>query len=236
MLGLTLGVAAAAGRDKLTIVTSPAYGGLGAWLEQLLAESTGKGGKGIIPVDGERLGAPAVYGDDRVFVYLRDESAPDAAQDASLTALEQVGHPVVRLSLADRFDLAGEFFRWEFATAVAGAVLEVNPFDQPDVEASKVATRGLTDAYEASGQLPVQRPVAEEGPLVAYADETNMQALARSGRGVSAGEAGGGASRAGDGARLCRVLGVSRDDQREHRVAASGSVTACATGGGWRPV
>ena len=177
MLGLTLGVAARAGHDKLTIVTSPTYWDLGAWLEQLVAESTGKAGARIIPVDGERLGRPAVYGDDRLFVYLRDTEAPSEDQDAAMTRLERAGHPVVRLSMADRFDLAGEFFRWEFATAVAGAVLGVNPFDQPDVEASKVATRALTDAYETSGGLPAEHPVAEDGPLTAYANDVNLGAL-----------------------------------------------------------
>ena len=170
MLGLALGVAASAGRDKLTIVTSPTYWDLGAWLEQLVAESTGKAGAGIIPVDGETLGSPAVYGDDRLFVYLRDERTPSEVQDAALTDLERAGHPVIRLSLGDRFDLATEFFRWEFAAAVAGSVLGVNPFDQPDVEASKVATRTLTDTYETRGELPAEHPVAEDGPLTAYAN------------------------------------------------------------------
>jgi transaldolase/glucose-6-phosphate isomerase len=181
-LGLVLGVAARAGHDKLTIVTSPTYSSLGAWLEQLVAESTGKAGTGIIPVDGERLGSPAVYGNDRLFVYLRDEQAPAAEQDAAIDALEQAGHPVVRLSVADRFDLAGQFFRWEFATAVAGSVLGVNPFDQPDVEASKVATRALTDAYETGGNLPPEFPVAEDGSLTAYANDANLRAIVGTGR------------------------------------------------------
>src|SRR6266487_5315284 len=139
MLGIILGTAAKAGRDKVTIVTSPALSDLGAWLEQLLAESTGKEGKGLVPVDRERLGRPKVYGNDRLFVYLRLERAADAAQDAAVDALEQAGHAVVRMAIADPYDISQEFFRWELATAVAGSILGINPFNQPDVEASKIA-------------------------------------------------------------------------------------------------
>ena len=154
LLGIILGTAATSGRDKVTIIASPGISDLGAWLEQLLAESTGKQGKGIIPVDREELGAPAVYGNDRVFAYLRLDSAPDAQQDAKVAALEQAGHPVVRISLADVYDLGQEFFRWEIATAVAGSIIGINAFNQPDVEASKIATRELTSAYEKTGSLP----------------------------------------------------------------------------------
>ena len=155
VLGTILGVAAQEfGRDKMTIVASPGIFDLGAWLEQLLAESTGKDGKGLIPIDREALGKPEVYGRDRLFVYLRLSSAPDAAQDASVDELERAGHPVVRIAIDDPYDLGEEFFRWEFATAVAGSILGINPFDQPDVEASKIATRKLTDEYERSGALP----------------------------------------------------------------------------------
>src|SRR5260370_1046336 len=132
VLGAILGTAANNGRDKLTIIASPGISDLGAWLEQLLAESTGKDGKGIIPVDREHLGSPEVYGNDRVFAYLRLDAAPDQAQDAALEALEQAGHPVVRISLADIYDLGQEFFRWEIATAVAGSIIGINPFNQPD--------------------------------------------------------------------------------------------------------
>ena len=181
VLGLTLGTAAAKGHDKITIVTSPGIWDLGAWLEQLVAESTGKLGKGLIPVDGEPIGKPDRYTRDRLFVYLRDQSAPDTGQDAAIAAFESAGHPVVRLSLADRYDIGGEFFRWEFATAVAGAVLGINPFDQPDVEASKVVTRQLTAAYEKSGVLPSEDPVVREAPLEIYVDRTNAAALGGAG-------------------------------------------------------
>ena len=179
-LGLTLGLAARRGRDKVTIVTSPGIWDLGAWLEQLLAESTGKNGKGLIPVDRERLGSPGVYGDDRVFVYLRLESAPEASQDEAVARIENTGHPVVRIGLRDTYDIAQEFFRWEIATAVAGAVLGINPFDQPDVEASKVATRELTAAFETTGALPPETAIAHDGDLAVYTDDRNASALGAS--------------------------------------------------------
>ena len=168
VLGVTLGVLATHGRDKVTLIVSPALYDLGAWLEQLLAESTGKEGKGLIPVDREPLGPPEVYGADRLFVYLRLASAPDEHQDPAVEALEGAGHPVVRITLNDLYDLGAEFFRWEFATAVAGSVLGVNAFNQPDVEASKVATRRLTDEYEKTGKLPLESPLSvSEGTLAA---------------------------------------------------------------------
>lgn len=169
MLGLTLGAAVRAGRDKVTFVIAPAYRSLGAWLEQLLAESTGKNGTGLIPVDGETPGGCDLYGDDRIFVHLRDEAAADGGLDRVVAGLEQAGHPVVRLGLSDPHDLGAEFFRWELATAVAGSVLGINPFDQPDVEASKVETRRLTAAYEAGEALPGGRPLARDGQLALYA-------------------------------------------------------------------
>jgi transaldolase / glucose-6-phosphate isomerase len=154
VLGVTLGVAAHQGRDKLTIVASPGIAELGAWLEQLVAESTGKQGKGIVPVDREPLAAPDTYGDDRIFAYLRLEEAPDPEQDRMVESLEHAGHPVVHLALRDRSDLAMQFFLWEFATAVAGAVLRINPFDQPDVEAAKVEARRLMAEVDRTGALP----------------------------------------------------------------------------------
>ncbi len=181
-LGLALGLAARAGRDKVTLIASPAISDLGAWLEQLIAESTGKQGKALIPVAGERTGPPEVYGDDRVFVYLRLAETADAGDDARVDALARAGHPVVRLALADRRDLAAEFFRWEIATAVAGAVLGINPFDQPDVEASKVATRRLTDAYEETGELPAESPIVDEGGVKLFTDEANARDLLARGR------------------------------------------------------
>jgi hypothetical protein len=178
MLGIILGTAARNHRDKVTIITSPGISDLGAWLEQLLAESTGKQGEGIIPVDREELGPPSVYGNDRLFVYLRLDSAPDAAQDAKVATLEQAGQPVVRISLSDVYGLPQEFFRWEIATAVAGSIMGINPFDQPDVEASKVATRSLTAVYEKDGSLPAETPVLEDGGIKLFTDPRNAEALA----------------------------------------------------------
>ena len=177
MLGAILGTLANLGRDKLTLITSPGIWDLGAWLEQLLAESTGKQGKGLIPVDGEPLGTPEVYGDDRVFVYLRLESAPDPMQDDAIDRLRQAGQPVVQIALQDIYDLGQEFFRWEFATAVAGSILGINPFNQPDVEASKIATRKLTSQYETTGSFPPETPLLEDSGIRLFTDETNARRL-----------------------------------------------------------
>jgi transaldolase/glucose-6-phosphate isomerase len=179
MLGIILGTAATTGRDKVTIVTSPKISDLGAWLEQLLAESTGKIGKGIIPVDREELGPPEVYGSDRVFAYVCLQGGEDANQEAKLSALERAGHPVVRLAMADTYDLGAEFFRWEIATAVAGSIIGINAFNQPDVEASKVATRDLTSEYEKTGSLPAEKPVLEDGGVKLFTDEKNAAELAK---------------------------------------------------------
>jgi transaldolase/glucose-6-phosphate isomerase len=176
-LGATIGICARSGRDKLTLVTSPAIRDLGAWLEQLLAESTGKQGRGVIPIDREPLGVPDAYGADRLFVYVRLGSAPDPGQDRAVEAIERAGHPVVRIELADLYDLGGEVFRWEFATAVAGALLGINPFDQPDVEAAKVATRELTKEYEQTGALPEETPIASGDRLKLFADDRNASEL-----------------------------------------------------------
>ena len=178
-LGIILGAAANAGRDKVTIIASPGISDLGAWLEQLLAESTGKVGKGIIPVGHESLAAPEVYGNDRVFVYVRLESGPDADQDAKMAAIEEAGHPVVRISMADIYELGAEFFRWEIATAVAGSIIGINAFNQPDVEASKIATRDLTSAYEKTGSLPAEKPVVEDSGVRLFTDEKNAAELAK---------------------------------------------------------
>ncbi len=177
-LGLLLGVAGLSGRDKVTFVISPPIAAFGAWAEQLLAESTGKAGRALIPVDAEPAGPADAYARDRLFVYLRDAAEPDPAQDAWVAALARGGHAVVQIDLAGREDLAAEFFRWELAAAVAGAVLGVNPFDQPDVEASKVAARRLAAAYEAAGALPAEEPIAEAGPLRLYADPQSAARLA----------------------------------------------------------
>ena len=177
VLGIVLGTANKAGLDKVTIIASPGISDLGAWLEQLLAESTGKQGKGIIPVDREELGPPEIYGNDRFFAYLRLDSAPDAAQDAKVAALEQAGQPVIRISIADTYALGQEFFRWEIATAVAGSVMGINPFNQPDVEASKVATRNLTSQYEKTGSLPAETPMLQDGDIKLFTDSRNAEAL-----------------------------------------------------------
>jgi transaldolase / glucose-6-phosphate isomerase len=178
VLGTILGLAAKQfRRDKLTIIASPRIADCGAWLEQLVAESTGKDGMGVIPIDREALGPPDVYGADRLFVYLRLRSAPDAEQDRAVKALERAGHPVVRIVLEDEYDIGKEFFRWEIATAVAGSILGVHPFDQPDVEASKSATRKLTADYERSGALPAETPVFVGNDVALFTDETNLTAL-----------------------------------------------------------
>jgi transaldolase/glucose-6-phosphate isomerase len=181
VLGIILGCAANAGRDKATIITSRGISDLGAWLEQLIAESTGKIGKGIIPVDREHIGGPDVYGNDRVFAYLRLENEADSDQDAKISALEKAGHPVVRIVMPDTYDLGAEFFRWEIATAVAGAIIGINPFNQPDVEASKIATRALTSEYEARGSLPAEKPILEDSGIKLFTDEKNAAELAKSG-------------------------------------------------------
>ena len=179
VLGTILGVACRQGCDKVTILASPDIYDLGAWLEQLLAESTGKGGKGLIPVDRERPGPSEVYGEDRLFVYIRLESSPDPAQDRAVDALEGARQPVIRIQVKDRYHLGQEFFRWEFATAVAGSILHIHPFDQPDVEASKIETRKLTVEYERTGELPSETPLHEEGDLQLFTDPRNARALTR---------------------------------------------------------
>jgi len=177
ILGTILGVAANHGRDKITIITSPGISDLGAWLEQLIAESTGKIGKGIIPVDRERLARPSAYGDDRLFAYLRLAVKPDRAQDSAVAALQKAGHPVVRITLPNTYDLGQEFFRWEIATAVAGSIIGINAFNQPDVEASKIETKKLTSQYETTGSLPPESPFYEEKGIKLFADEKNTSAL-----------------------------------------------------------
>jgi transaldolase/glucose-6-phosphate isomerase len=179
MLGIILGTAARSGRDKVTIITSPDISNLGAWLEQLLAESTGKVGKGIIPVDREELAGPEAYGHDRLFACVHTDHGTDVTQDAKLTALEEAGHAVVRISMADTYDLGAEFFRWEIAAAVAGSIIGINAFNQPDVEASKIATRNFTSEYEKTGSLPAEKPVVEDGGIKLFTDEKNAATLAQ---------------------------------------------------------
>ncbi len=179
LLGCILGAAARDGRDKLTIITSPGISDLGAWLEQLVAESTGKQGHGIIPVDREIIAGPETYGNDRVFAYVRLESAPDSGQDEKVAALEAAGQPVVRVSMREVYDLGQEFFRWEIATAVAGSIIGINAFNQPDVEASKNVTRALTSEYEKNGSLPAETPVLEDINVQLFTDAKNADALAK---------------------------------------------------------
>ena len=177
ILGATLGTLQKLGRDKVTIFTSPGISDLGAWLEQLLAESTGKEGRGLIPVDRESIGSPNVFGDDRVFAYLRLTSAPDAQQDASVGALEKAGQPVLRIDVPEIYDIGQEFFRWEIATAVAGSVIGINAFNQPDVEASKIETRKLTEQYERTGSLPFESPFFEGNGVRLFTYQKNVAAL-----------------------------------------------------------
>jgi len=180
-LGLALGLAALEGRDKVTISSSKKIADFGAWAEQLIAESTGKDGKGLIPIDGEPLADPAVYGSDRFFIDIRTEGENDAAHDDKLAALEAAGHPVVRIVMKSIDHIGQEFFRFEMATAVAGAILGINPFNQPDVEAAKIKTRELTAAFEKTGSLPAEQPVIATAEADIYTDEANAAALRKAG-------------------------------------------------------
>ena len=168
-LGLLMGIAANEGRDKITIFTSSEIYDLGAWMEQLIAESTGKLGKGITPVDREAIAAPAVYGADRIFAYIRLAGTADSNQDAEVAALEAAGHPVVHIEIADLYEIFGQFFTWEIATSVAGSEMGINPFNQPDVESAKIETRALTAAYEQTGKLAERVPVLEDAGIKVYA-------------------------------------------------------------------
>jgi transaldolase/glucose-6-phosphate isomerase len=179
-LGVAMGIAATRfGRDKVTIVASPGIADLGAWLEQLLAESTGKRGRGLIPLAGEPLTAPEQYGSDRFFACLELDGQVDPLQREAVAALERAGHPVTRIRVKDVWHIAQEFFRWEIATAVAGAIIGINPFDQPDVEASKKKTSALTEEYEKSHRLPKEEPVFRENGVALSADRRNAAELGR---------------------------------------------------------
>ncbi len=164
-LGAAMGELTMAGRDKVTFFSSPSIAAFGVWVEQLIAESTGKNGKGILPVAGERLEAPDHYGDDRFFVYLRLEGDENDALDKGVDALEAAGHPVVRIGLDEKEDLGGEFFRWEMATAAAGAALGINPFDQPNVEAAKSKAREVLNAFAETGSLAADTPTLVKGNI-----------------------------------------------------------------------
>lgn len=177
VLGIILGVSATQGKNKVTLITSPGIEALGAWLEQLLAESTGKDGKGLIPVDQEPIGDPAVYSNDRIFVYIRLDAAPDTKQDQAMRALEQAGFTVVWLNVPDIMHLGAELFRWEIATAVAGSVLGINPFNQPDVEDSKILTSQLTEQYEKTGQATQETAFLTENGISLFTDTNNLTEL-----------------------------------------------------------
>ncbi len=172
LLGVILGEAHNAGRDKLTFFTSQPIHDLGAWLEQLIAESTGKMGKGITPVDRETIGSPSVYGQDRVFAYIRLTTADNAAQDQAVAALAEAGHPVLRFDIDDVYELPALMYLWEIGVAVAGSVMGINTFNQPDVEAAKIETRKLTDEYAQTGKLADHEPILEDEGIKLYADES----------------------------------------------------------------
>jgi transaldolase/glucose-6-phosphate isomerase len=179
-LGVAMGVAATRfGRDKVTIIASPGIADLGAWLEQLLAESTGKQGRGLIPLADEPLATPDRYGNDRFFAYLELDGQIDPSQRQAVEALKRAGHPVVQLNVKDVWHIGQEFFRWEIATAVAGSIIGIDPFNQPDVEASKDRTRALTDDYEKSHRLPEEAPVFRENGVALHADPRNAAELGR---------------------------------------------------------
>jgi transaldolase / glucose-6-phosphate isomerase len=182
-LGVFLGTLARSGRDKVTLICSKDVDGLGAWLEQLLAESTGKVGKGLIPVSEEPLGDPSLYGEDRVFAYIKgpgpSDQTPEAldALETKVKALEEAGQPVARFVIPRLIDLGQIFFQWEIATAVAGSLIGIDAFNQPDVEASKIETRKLTEQFEKKGELPPEKPIFEEGSIQIFADAKNENEL-----------------------------------------------------------
>jgi glucose-6-phosphate isomerase/transaldolase/glucose-6-phosphate isomerase len=165
-LGAVMGALSQKGRDKLTLVTAPAISSFGLWVEQLIAESTGKEGVGIIPVAGEPLLPSENYGDDRLFVYLRLDGDENAGNDQAIDAIEASGQPVVRLELRDIYDVGAEFFRWEMATAVAGSIMGINPFDQPNVQAAKDMTESVLGQFESSGALPAMEDSASVSKLL----------------------------------------------------------------------
>ncbi len=176
-LGAVIGTLAKAGRDKLTFICSPEIASFGTWVEQLIAESTGKDGTGIVPVEGEGVPDPAAYRGDRLFVYAKLQESQDHTRDQSIRTLEQAGHPVVTILLKDRYDLGAEFFRWEVATALAGAVLGVNPFDQPNVQESKDNTRRLLEEFKAKGHLPESQPLLKADAVCLYGDAAAATSL-----------------------------------------------------------
>ena len=171
ILGTILGICFRSGRDKLTIFTPPEFYDLGAWLEQLIAESTGKNGVSIIPVDREPLQTADAYGNDRIFInFSLKGTEVDEDTLADLKDIEDSGHPMINIEVENIYGIGQEFFRWEFATAIAGAIMDINPFDQPDVEAAKIEARKITDAFEQSGTLPAEEPFFEENGISLFSD------------------------------------------------------------------
>jgi transaldolase/glucose-6-phosphate isomerase len=207
-----MGAADLEGRDKVTILSSKKIADFGAWAEQLIAESTGKDGKGLIPIDSEGLGEPGVYGNDRFFIDLRTESEDDPAHDEKLAALEKAGNPVVRIGMKSIDHLGQEFFRFEMATAVAGSILGINPFNQPDVEAAKIKTRELTSAFEKTGKLPAETPVMSTAEADLYTDDANVDALRKAGANGSLGSwIKAHLSRSGNGDYVALLAYIARD-------------------------
>lgn len=177
LLGVILGVCAKQGKDKVTLIASPGIHALGAWLEQLLAESTGKLGKGLIPIDQEPLGEPESYGKDRVFIYISLEDAPDIAQEKAIKSLEEANHVVVRINLPTKKQLGGELFRWEMATAIAGSIIGINPFDQPDVEGSKKLAAKIITEYEKTKKMQKPNLIFSGDGIALYTDEKNAHEI-----------------------------------------------------------
>lgn len=177
-LGTLLGTLYKEGHDKITILTSPALDSFGLWAEQLIAESTGKQGKGLMPIIGEPLGRPSAYGRDRVFIYIRLDGSDNQEQEHCLDKLEKAGHPVVRLRMKTKRDLGGEFFRWEMATAVAAHFIGIDPFDEPNVQESKSNTYQLLGIYKDTGRLPEGDPILTSNGIALYGD---AEALSRAG-------------------------------------------------------
>jgi glucose-6-phosphate isomerase len=169
-LGAFMGEAALAGRDKLTILTSPRLAAFGDWAEQLIAESTGKAGLGIVPIVGEPMGDPGSYADDRAFVFLTLADDPHEELWGAAQSLKERDHPILHIGLSDALEVGAEFVRWEVATAIAGVVLGIDPFDQPNVQESKDATKELLEAYRANGMLPQPMPLVSEPGIAASAD------------------------------------------------------------------
>jgi hypothetical protein len=182
-LGAVMGALNKAGRDKLTFVLSPEISSFGMWAEQLIAESTGKEGKGILPVDGEDLGEPEVYGKDRYFVSLRLADDKSAGVESKLKTLEDAGHPVIRIVLNDTLDVAQEFFRWEVATAAAAVAMDINPFDEPNVTESKTNTGRVLEWLNNTGKLSEEAPLMDESGISLWADGSSAEKL-RSAKGV----------------------------------------------------